>query len=81
MTDLRSQTEQVTPQPPRDAQFFFSDSVGRPCSAEEAVLWTWEHSDRWFRVSEFPIPGIGAKKKPRRADNKSLPDPVAVTLY
>jgi hypothetical protein len=35
---------------------FCQDDRGRPCSREDAYLWTWAGASRWYYVSVNPVP-------------------------
>jgi hypothetical protein len=42
--------------PPATARLFFADEQSRACPPARASTWTWEGADRWYHVTDYPIP-------------------------
>ncbi len=49
------------PEPPPGATLYFQDERCRPCSPEQACLWTWSGAREWFYVKDHPVPGTCRK--------------------
>jgi hypothetical protein len=49
------------PKPPMGATLFFQDERCRPCSAEQAYLWTWSGAQEWLYAKDHPVPGTHPK--------------------
>jgi hypothetical protein len=49
------------PEPPIGATLLFQDERCRPCSAEQAYLWTWSGAQEWYYTEDHPVPGTQRK--------------------
>jgi hypothetical protein len=64
--------EPITRHPPPDAVLYYADKDLRPCDPQDAYLWCWSGSPRWFYTSEHASPGAagGNQDKSRAVRDK-----------